>query len=76
LLDKDGVLKIIDFGLAHADRANPLGNCLVGSPLFMAPEIYGSGGRVEIYKPAVDIYALGVSMFTILTGDYPFEADN
>jgi serine/threonine protein kinase len=73
LMDKDGVLKIIDFGLARGNKSDLLGNCLVGTPLFISPEIYEAEGRGDVYKPAVDIYALGVSMFRILTGEFPFH---
>ena len=49
---------------------------MVGTPYFMAPEIYELHGKAEAYNTPVDIYALGVSMHRILTGDWPFESEN
>ncbi len=69
---------ISDFGLARAepgvvgDGSNLTADqALVGTPAYMAPE------QVEC-KPATtatDIYALGVVMFELVTGDLPFRAD-
>lgn len=69
-------LKIIDFGLAKGNEIDTLGNCMLGTPLFMAPEIFEVEGRADIYGPPVDIYALGVSMYRILSGEFPFENDD
>ena len=47
---------------------------MCGTPYFMAPEIYELHGKTEAYKPPIDIYALGVSMHRILTGEWPFDS--
>jgi tRNA A-37 threonylcarbamoyl transferase component Bud32 len=73
-------LKVIDFGLATADRSAPKATkddpALVaamsgGTPLYMAPELW----RGEEATPRTDVYALGLSFFFALTGRVPFEAN-
>eukprot|EP00210_Caulerpa_lentillifera_P008905 g8496.t1 len=71
------ILKIIDFGLSkHLDSVNTLG---VGTPDYMSPEMLGIGadtGRKEGPKydaTAVDVWALGVTFYLLVTGVYPFE---
>lgn len=66
---------VTDFGLAwssiHEDSAAATLTAtgeLVGSPAYMAPEQV----RGEETTPATDIYALGVVMFEMITGELPF----
>lgn len=74
--EKDFV-KVLDFGLAkfvsgdfERDNLTKTGY-VVGSPEYMAPEqAIGSG-----VGPAADIYAVGVMMYEVLTGDLPFDAE-
>lgn len=75
VLGKDGErIKIIDLGLAKslrpedASRITETGSC-VGTPEYMAPEICLS----QEYDHRADIYALGVMMYNLLTGTFPFE---
>jgi serine/threonine protein kinase len=75
LLDKGGVVKILDFGLARseADAAERLTEKLdkgavLGTADYMAPEQV-IGAKVDI---RADIYALGVTFYTLLTGRPPF----
>jgi serine/threonine protein kinase len=74
-------VKIIDFGLSkHQQSAVTLG---VGTPDYMAPELLGSatGGfsalqerKVGQYDAkACDIWAMGVLLYLLVTGQYPFE---
>ena len=69
LWTEDKRVKITDFGLARA--AQELANSqtvVVGSPYYMAPEqLMG-----KLMDHRVDIYALGVSMFEVVTGQLPF----
>ena len=72
LLTHQGVPKLADFGLAkrlsgHLSAAVPEG--LMGTPNFMAPELFHG----EPATPASDVYALGVTYFLMLTGNFPFR---
>ncbi|MDQ6976370.1 MAG: protein kinase [Mariprofundaceae bacterium] len=68
-----GTLKLMDFGLAklhkESDHANG-SNGLIGSYYYMAPEqVVG-----EETSPKTDLYALGVILYRIATGHFPFTA--
>uniref|UniRef100_A0AAU2UW48 non-specific serine/threonine protein kinase n=1 Tax=Streptomyces sp. NBC_00003 TaxID=2903608 RepID=A0AAU2UW48_9ACTN len=67
----DGGIKVCDFGLALDTRAGgrltPQGMVL-GTPAFMAPELW----RAEPANAASDLYALGVTLHTLLAGTPPF----
>ncbi len=70
LLDRDGRVKITDFGIAHAAGSAPLTatGVLMGTPAYMAPErVAGARGT-----PASDIYSLGVVAYHAVTGSLPF----
>ncbi len=69
---KDGSAKLGDLGLARsedgADRLTLTGN-LVGTPAFMSPEQAGGEGVIDTRS---DIYALGATLFALVTGRQPF----
>ena len=71
-LDRDLTLKIGDFGLScELDYLGQQVNMICGTPNYIAPEVIeGSQG----YSQEVDVWAVGVIMFTLLTGRPPFEA--
>jgi eukaryotic-like serine/threonine-protein kinase len=76
LISTDGVLKITDFGTAFLDGARRLTwrhlSDSVGTPDYMSPEqIQGHRG-----DDRSDIYAWGVMMYELVTGDVPFHGDN
>jgi len=43
-------------------------NCVVGTPAFMAPEIYS-----EQYDESIDIYAFGMCLLEMITDEYPYQ---
>lgn len=64
--------KLCDFGLARFYRQTTLtGGMTIGSPAFMAPEQL----RGEIAGPAADIFAMGVTLYQLLSGKMPFEGE-
>ncbi len=72
LLDRDGNPYLADFGLARAveDGAHLTGSGILGTPSYMAPEMSRPGDPT----PLVDIYALGVTLYEMLTGQRPYQA--
>ncbi len=71
LVSEDGTAKLMDFGISEVvtSGTRPNGNATKGTPQYMPPEqIRGEGidGRT-------DLYALGISMFEMLTGLRPFR---
>src|SRR5690606_10134159 len=46
---------------------------LLGTPLYMAPEVVAGEAGVD---GRIDVYSLGVMLFRLVTGNYPFYADN
>jgi len=71
LLDRDGHLKITDFGFAKRIASDRTWT-LCGTPEYLAPEIIQSKG----HNRAVDWWALGILIFEMLAGYPPFFDDN
>ena len=66
-------VKITDFGIARiTDSVKTRTGSFMGSPSYMAPEQM-TGSRVD---GRADLYSLGVSMYQLLTGHLPFDADS
>eukprot|EP00928_Gymnodinium_smaydae_P037868 TRINITY_DN26235_c0_g1_i1.p1 TRINITY_DN26235_c0_g1~~TRINITY_DN26235_c0_g1_i1.p1 ORF type:complete len:601 (-),score=40.80 TRINITY_DN26235_c0_g1_i1:66-1868(-) len=65
-------IKILDFGLAIADveKMSFTDGTRLGCSKYLAPELFQKGLLVAL-KPC-DMYALGVSLCNLLTGDFPF----
>jgi eukaryotic-like serine/threonine-protein kinase len=73
LINDDGLLKIVDFGVAAAQREGDTQltktGYVIGSPKYMAPEQI-LGRKVD---ERADIYALGVMLYEMLTGIPPYS---
>lgn len=70
-------VKILDFGIAklraaHLAQVTRRG-MVIGTPFYMSPE--QAGGRWDV-DHRTDIYALGVILFELLSGDKPFVGEN
>ena len=73
LLDRDGVVRVSDFGIASATGMDTL--TLPGTVLGTAGYLSPEQARGEPATPASDRYALAVVAFELLTGRRPFAAD-
>jgi serine/threonine-protein kinase len=72
LLADDGRIKIGDFGLARAASANTAtGAALLGTIAYLSPELVTRG----VADTRSDIYAVGIMMYEMLTGEQPFKGD-
>ncbi len=73
MLDGDGTAKLIDFGVSISKADHVLKRGLrTGRPGFMAPELI----RDYTYDERTDIYAFGVSLYCVATGQQPFRTSN
>lgn len=69
LLGHDGELRLLDFGLAYCPGlSQDLPWALPGTPSYIAPEAF----RGEAPTPQQDLYAVGVTLYFLLTGHYPY----
>ncbi|MBA1228453.1 bifunctional protein-serine/threonine kinase/phosphatase [Pseudomonas viridiflava] len=69
LLGDDGELRLLDFGLAFCPGLSATNTeDLPGTPSYIAPEAF-SGAEPD---PQQDLYAVGVTLYYLLTGQYPY----
>jgi serine/threonine-protein kinase len=77
-LTKTGALKVLDFGIARvfeSEKARPSSTrvgMIMGTPAFMAPE--QALARWHDVDGRTDLWAVGATMFTLLSGRYVHEA--
>ena len=71
---EDGLIKIMDFGIAYQQDASPLTqtNAVMGSVHYLSPEqAKGESATIQ-----TDIYSLGIVMYEMLTGSVPYTGDS
>jgi serine/threonine protein phosphatase PrpC len=69
LLGDDGELRLLDFGLAYCPGLSEDQACaLPGTPSYIAPEAF----RGDPPTSQQDLYAVGVTLYYLLTGHYPY----
>src|SRR5262249_12811212 len=76
LLDTEGQPNVTDFGLAkriESEARLTQSGAIVGTAEYMAPE---QATAQKVLSTAVDIYALGVVLYELLTGRVPHKGDN
>ncbi|WP_447803430.1 protein kinase domain-containing protein [Pseudomonas serbica] len=65
----DGELRLLDFGLAYCPGlSEDQPSALPGTPSYIAPEAF----RGDAPTPQQDLYAVGVTLYFLLTGHYPY----
>ncbi|KPJ70282.1 hypothetical protein AMJ44_00120 [candidate division WOR-1 bacterium DG_54_3] len=73
MIDKDGNVRIMDFGIARSLKAKGItgAGVMIGTPEYMSPE------QVEAkdIDQRSDIYSLGIILYEMVTGKVPFEGD-
>lgn len=73
MITDDQVIKITDFGIALSSNEADITqtNTIMGSVHYLAPEL----ARGNLATERSDIYALGIILFELLTGDVPFKGE-
>jgi serine/threonine-protein kinase len=77
--DGTPLVKVLDFGLSKATKPGALdasltaANVVMGSPFYMSPEQIRS---LKGLDTRVDIWALGIILYQLITGSRPFEAES
>lgn len=70
MLTTDGTVKLADFGIARLENSSMTQvGTVIGTPSYMAPEQL----RGETVDARADIWAAGVMLYQLLTGEKPFE---
>ncbi len=74
LISQSGYIKITDFGLAQFEGAPSvtMQGTVIGTPAYIAPEVVA--GQPADFR--CDLYAVGVTLYELITGINPFNAEN
>ncbi|MEZ4407973.1 MAG: protein kinase [Polyangiales bacterium] len=77
-VDREGTVRVLDFGIARvSDSTNVAATrtgMVVGSPAYMAPE--QALGKMNSVGPQTDVYAVGATMFALLSGTTPHPGES
>ena len=80
MIDKHGNVRLLDFGLARACEEDAgkrltMDHSLLGTLQFMAPE-QADPDQTRQVTPGTDVYALGMILYNLLTGTFPYLVKN
>lgn len=67
----DAELKLVDFGLSKKFSKNEILQTMVGTPLYVSPEVLTGS-----YDKACDLWSAGVILYILLVGYHPFNGPN
>lgn len=74
--DGSPLVKVLDFGISRAaltaDLRLTATSAILGTPMYMAPEVLESAKNAEVTS---DIWSLGATLFELLTGRPPYTGD-
>ena len=68
LIDRNGIIKLCDFGICKPYHKNKMKNLRGGSPYWMAPEVLNK----EEYDQTIDIWALGITCIELAEHEPPY----
>jgi serine/threonine protein kinase len=72
-IQDDGPVKVCDFGIARdLNGTSSIEGQLIGTPAYIAPEQWAG----EPVAPSADLYALGCTLYELLTGQLPFQGSS
>ncbi len=76
MVDKQGDLKVIDFGIAkdEADPEQTAAGIFSGTPLFAPLEQFNPLAKID--WPRADVYAIGTTLYLMVSGKLPFRGRN
>ena len=72
-MDQNGYICLTDFGLAKILEGNAQAFSFCGTPDYLAPEIFD---KINGYSFEVDIWSIGIIVYTLLLGRPPFESSD
>ncbi len=71
LIEDNGTTKLIDFGFSILSKKDVRLNMFCGTPSYMSPEIIN---KKDYFGPPSDMWAVGVILYAMLTGTFPFKS--
>ena len=76
LLHSDGTVKLADFGMSKDFSQSIVETrSQIGTLAYLAPELFDNSGDGAYAPEPVDVWALGVMLFIMTVGDYPFGTE-
>eukprot|EP00656_Telonema_subtile_P009771 TRINITY_DN14618_c0_g1_i1.p1 TRINITY_DN14618_c0_g1~~TRINITY_DN14618_c0_g1_i1.p1 ORF type:complete len:240 (+),score=49.13 TRINITY_DN14618_c0_g1_i1:179-898(+) len=76
LLSEEGAVKLTDFGEAVEYAGGNEELEIIGSPVYMAPEMVRGKFGMAVYGPAVDCYSFAISLWELFSGETAFAGMN